>query len=84
MDIHSRFPLGWIFPGYPSMIQLDGFWTMDEFGTLTTNLSNFMHFTTCTTSDDTVVLTKDLNGKVRALECKKKETRCFNEDELLS
>jgi hypothetical protein len=26
--------LGWIFPGYPSRIQLDGFWAMDEFGTL--------------------------------------------------
>jgi hypothetical protein len=27
-------PLGWIFSGYPSTIQLDGFWTMDQSRTL--------------------------------------------------
>jgi hypothetical protein len=34
MDLDCKFPLGWTFPGYPSMILLDGFWSMDEFGTL--------------------------------------------------
>jgi hypothetical protein len=34
MDLDPKFPFGWIFPVYPSMIQLDGFWAMDEFGTL--------------------------------------------------
>lgn len=27
-------PLGWTFPGYPSMVQLDGHWAMDQSGTL--------------------------------------------------
>jgi hypothetical protein len=34
MDLGHRFPLGWTLPGYPSMIQLDGLWAMDEFETL--------------------------------------------------
>jgi hypothetical protein len=34
MDLGYKFPLGWIFPQYLSMIQLDGLWAMDEFGTL--------------------------------------------------
>jgi hypothetical protein len=27
-------PFGWTFPGCPFMVQLDGHWAMDEFGTL--------------------------------------------------